>query len=233
MIDIHSHILPEVDDGSASVEMSCKMLELLRAQGVTVFTATPHFYAWNDTPEAFLQRRQAGYDRLVRAGVDTASLVLGAEVTYYDGMGKSQALTQLQLGRSGMLLVEMPFSNWTERMVREVCDLPVQLGLQPVLAHIERYDGKQQFPKYRDTLMQNGVYFQCNAAAFLDGWKSRPYLQMLRRGEVHFIGSDCHNLTSRAPELGKAAAVIAKKCGPELLPALQERAMELLFPENL
>lgn len=230
MIDIHSHILPEVDDGSANVEMSRKMLELLRAQGVTVFTATPHFYAWSNTPEAFLEKRQAGFDRLSAAGIDTSCILPGAEVTYYDGMGKSQALTQLQLGNSGLLLVEMPFSGWTDRMINEVCDLPVQLGLQPVLAHIERYSGRQQFPKYRDILLQNGVYFQCNAAAFLDGWKSRPYFQMLRRGEVHFIGSDCHNLTSRAPELGKAAAVIAKKCGPELLPALQERARELLFP---
>lgn len=232
MIDFHCHILPGVDDGSASVEESVKLLEMLGNQGVDTLVATPHFYATEDTPEQFLQRRQAGFDRLVDAGVDVSNILPGAEVAYYDGMHKSQALEQLQVGKAKLLLIEMPFHSWTSRMIDVLCRIPDELGLQPVLSHIERYAGYQQLPKYKDILLDNGIYFQCNATAFLQGFKSRRYLKMLASGQVHFLGSDCHNLTNRAPRLDEAAAVIGKKIGPGLLPELSAYAKELLFEEE-
>ena len=230
MIDLHTHILPGVDDGSPDAATSAQMLALLRQQGVDTLAATPHFYAWNDTPEAFLQRRQQGFERLQEAGIDTSHILPGAEVAYFDGMSKSQVLQQLQLGNTGLLLVEMPFRSWNDRIIQEICQLPIQQNLQPVLAHVDRYSSKQQLPKYMDTLLSNGVLFQCNADAFLKGWGSRKFLKMLAMGQIHFLGSDCHNLTSRAPNLGAATAIIEKKIGPGLLPALQEQAKELLFP---
>lgn len=231
MIDIHCHILPGVDDGSTSVEESVQLLEMLQKQGVHTLAATPHFYAVEDSPEQFLQRRKDAFDRLASAGVDTGNILPGAEVAYYDGMGKSQVMEQLQIGISGLLLVEMPFRAWSERMIDEICNIP-QLGLQPILAHIDRYNRRNQLRKYKDKLLDNGVYFQCNATAFLKGWKSRPYFQMLQRGEIHFLGSDCHNLTTRAPKMELAAAAIEKKLGADVLPALNETAKELLFPKN-
>ena len=96
MIDLHTHILPGVDDGSPDAATSAQMLALLQQQGVDTLAATPHFYAWNDTPEAFLQRRRQGFERLQEAGIDTSHILPGAEVAYFDGMSKSQVLQQLQ-----------------------------------------------------------------------------------------------------------------------------------------
>lgn len=232
MIDIHCHILPGVDDGSANVEMSKQLLEMLHAQGVDALVATPHFYATEDTPEQFLQRRAEGFDALEKAGVDIGHILPGAEVAYYNGMYNSQELEQLQLGNSGLLLIEMPFCDWDHQMMDTLCSIPDHLGLRPVLAHVERYPGRRQLRKYADMLLDNGIFFQCNASAFLKGFKSRRYFRMLQEGNIHFLGSDCHNLTTRAPQLDLAAEVIAKKIGPGMLPELSAYARELLFPET-
>lgn len=232
MIDFHCHILPGVDDGSASVEMSAKMLEMLHDQGIDTLVATPHFYPTEDTPEQFLQRRAEGFAALETAGIDTSYILPGAEVAYYDGMHKSDALTQMTVGNTDLLLVEMPFHNWTDRMIDVLCRIPDQLDLRPVLAHIERYPGRQQLAKYMDILLDNGIFFQCNATAFLQGFQSRRYFKMLREGQIHFLGTDSHNLTTRAPKMDQAAAVIAKKIGPGMLPELNAYARELLFGEK-
>ena len=130
MIDMHSHILPNMDDGSDSVETTHKMLQMLRQQGVTTVAATPHFYAYKDNPEDFLRRREESLAR------DTweLSLLPGAEVAYFDGMSRCRELKELQIGDTGLLLVEMPFGKWTGRMMEELIRIPMEQGLTPLLA---------------------------------------------------------------------------------------------------
>lgn len=209
MIDLHSHILPGIDDGSKSSEMSRQMLAALRRQGVEMVVATPHFYAQQRTPKRFLQRRDEAFQRLE----DREGVILGAEVAYIDGMSRWEELPQLQLGNSGLLLVEMPFESWTHRAVEEVCSLPAQTGLTPVLAHVERYRRKDQLPRFMDDLLAQGVLFQCNAEAFLRLSGRRWALEQLKKGNIHFLGSDTHDTTVRPPRMAEAAAVIDGKLG--------------------
>lgn len=228
MIDLHSHILPGMDDGSESPEMSRSLLTLLHRQGVETVVATPHFYAMEDTPEDFLRRRAEACDRLSQDGEDTPRILLGAEVAYFDGMSHSRMLEDLQLEQSGLLLVEMPFGAWSRRMIEELFQIPILTGLTPVLAHVNRYRRADQLPKYRKELLRQGVLFQCNAEAFLSLWERRWALGMLRRGQIHFLGSDAHNLTNRAPKLMQAAQVIAHKLGVETLDKLTAFSKEML-----
>lgn len=211
MIDLHSHILPEMDDGSKSPAESAALLQMLQQQGVTTVAATPHFYA-KETPEAFLKRRQEAVAKLplLEGGPE---ILLGAEVAYFSGMGSCEALIPLQIENSKLLLIEMPFQDWSENVVEDVCEIPVQLGLIPVLAHINRYTGKHQFPKYKDLLLQSGVLFQCNAEAFLSFGPRRWALDQLKKGYIHFLGSDCHNQDKRPPQLDRANDIITKKFG--------------------
>lgn len=227
MIDLHSHILPEMDDGSKSVEETAGLLKLLRQQGVTTVAATPHFYA-REAPDAFLKRRQTALEKMSVLSETYPKVLLGAEVAYFSGMGSCEALIPLQIGQTKLLLVEMPFSDWTERIVEDVCEIPLQLGLIPVLAHVNRYPGKQQFPKYKDKLLRSGVYFQCNAEAFLTFKTRRWALSLMKKGYIHFLGSDCHNLASRPPQLNEAKAVIEKKLGKGFLENLDREARYLL-----
>ena len=228
MIDLHSHILPGIDDGSKDLEMTRKLLEMLSAQGVTAVAATPHFYAASDLPNAFLERRAAAVQQLEALKGEYPKVIPGAEVAYFDGMRRSGILEQLQLGSSGMLLVEMPFCPWTSRMIREICDLQLQTGLIPVLAHVNRYRRSDQLPRHMDQLLKNGILFQCNAEAFLSVFSRGWALRLLEAGGIHFLGSDAHNLTSRPPKLQQAAQIITKKLGEAALEELTEFTARML-----
>ena len=151
----------------------------------------------------------------------------GAEVAYFPGIQNCDALIQLQIGSSGLLLVEMPFRSWTDRMVEDVCAIPTQLGLTPVLAHVNRYRGLGQFTKHRHRLSDSDVLFQCNAEAFTHSASCRWALKLLKEGFIDFLGSDCHNLTTRAPQLQQATEMIRKKIGASALIQLEEIATAL------
>ena len=226
MIDLHSHILPQIDDGSKSVEETTALLKMLAAQGVTTLAATPHFYPKIEAPEAFLQRREQALAQLPR---DTDIKILpGAEVAYFAGIGSSDVLPELKIGNTKLLLVEMPFTPWTDRMVQDICNIPMQQGLLPVLAHVNRYLGLNQFPRFMETLAEAGVLFQCNAEAFLT-MKGRLWaMRLLKAGHVHFLGSDCHNLDKRPPTLDIACQRIEKKLGKAFLSQLHKNAEVLL-----
>lgn len=226
MIDLHSHILPKMDDGSQSAEETEALIEMLCTQGVTELAATAHFYADKESPEDFLRRREEAF-RLIKPD-DRIHLHLGAEVAYFPGLQNCEALIPLQIGSTGLLLVEMPFRSWTNRMVEDVCAIRTHLGLTPVLAHINRYRTHSQFPKYRDYLADNDVLFQCNAEAFQRGLSCQWALKQLRQGFVHFLGSDCHNLTTRAPKLSLATDAISKKLGSEALAQFHLQSLQWL-----
>lgn len=229
MIDLHSHILPGMDDGSKNAEETAALLTMLQQQRVATLAATPHFYA-QETPEAFLKRRKEAAAQLPPMTESSPKLLLGAEVAYFSGMGNSEALIPLQIGETKLLLVELPFQDWSERIVEDVCSIPSQLGLIPVLAHVNRYPGRQQFPRYKEHLADCGVLFQCNAEAFLSFKTKRWALDLMKKGYIHFLGSDCHNVTSRPPMLDKATAVIEKKFSRQFLAQFRENAR--LYLEN-
>lgn len=227
MIDLHSHILPNMDDGSQSVEETQKLLEMLHSQGVTTVAATPHFYANRENPEDFLRRREAAAAKLP-SNEAFPQVVLGAEVAYFSGMGTCEALIPLRIGNSNLLLVEMLFRSWDDRIIKDICNIPLRLGLIPVLAHVDRYRARGQFPKYYEQLLENDVLFQCNADVFESIWGRQWALRQLRNGTVHFLGSDCHNLTTRRPRLQQAAQIITNKLGPEVFDQLSTQAAQLL-----
>lgn len=206
MVDLHSHVLPGMDDGSRSVEESLQMLRASAEQGVDLMAATPHFYPAEENIEQFLGRRESAFRQLEKAWqAGLPRLLPGAEIYYFEGMNHVQALNDLQIGGTGLLLIEMPFSRWSRRMVEDVMTVHARPHIQVVLAHIERYLPFRN-AEALDALRDSGVLMQSNAEFFLH-WRTRhKALRMLRRGEIDFLGSDCHNMSSRAPNLGAAAA---------------------------
>ena len=100
--DFHSHILPGVDDGSASVEESIAMLRAMAQQGIEHVVATPHFYPQYQTPEAFLHKREAAEQQLRREMenyTDLPRLTMGAEVYFFHGISQTNCLKELTIGK--------------------------------------------------------------------------------------------------------------------------------------
>lgn len=228
MIDWHSHILPKMDDGSKSKEESLALLKELKAQGVNTVVATPHFYANEETVQDFLNRRQKSFDRLSEnLSDDLPRVLLGAEVCYYSGISRMENLEHLKIQNSNLLLIEMPFSRWTEYTVRELLELSSSGKYTVVLAHIERYLSMQSKGVWK-RLYDSGILMQSNASFFTDFLKKKKALNFLNNNRIHFIGSDCHNMTARPPRLNNAYDYISKKLGSEFLTDINEFGKALL-----
>lgn len=230
--DTHSHILPGVDDGSRSAAESLKMLRREADQGIRQVVATPHFYAHRDNPERFLERRAAAWERLQAAMADQPELprvTLGAEVYYFSGMSESDALDRLCLGDSRCLLLELPRAPWTESMYREMEAIYVKRGITPIIAHIDRYIAPFRTHGIPRRLEGLPVLVQANAEFFLD-WRTAPLaLRLLKADRIHLLGSDCHDLKSRKPNLGEALRLIENRLGEDALQRIHAYEA-LIFP---
>lgn len=222
MIDFHSHILPRIDDGSKSVEESCAMLERLSEQGVSKVVATPHFYANDESVDEFLARRKISYDALKPRLTETMpQIILGAEVKYYQGISRLDNLNKLCAEGSNLLLLEMPMCKWSEYIVKELFDMTGFGNIVTVLAHIDRYV-KFQSKATWNRLFETDLLMQVNADFFTGFFSRRTALKMLRNQTVQLIGSDCHNLTDRAPNIGDAYDCIKQKYGHNFIEFLND-----------
>lgn len=200
MVDFHTHILPGMDDGSKYVRHSLMMLRMEREMGVDTVVLTPHFYASQNDPAAFLERRSRAWERLNNRLDDAAPhLLLGAEVHFFDHMDAAEHIDSLCIGNTGVLLLEMPFRPWDERIIRTVLELNARDGLQVVLAHIERYRSFCPGEEIWEQLRENGILMQVNCSFFAGFFGRRKAMKMMERGRFQLIGSDCHNLDTRPP----------------------------------
>lgn len=231
MIDLHSHILPGMDDGSKDVSMSLEMLRLLKEQGITAVAATSHYYPDDESIERFLERRSKAFGELRKAVDDgcpgAPDIILGAEVSFYDGIEGLEGADRLCMEGSRLLLLEMPFRKWTDRNIRSAEELGRRSNAQIVLAHVDRY------LKYQDSDIWNriedaGFLVQVNAEFVKSFTKRIAVISHLKKCEIHFIGSDCHNVTYRRPEIGEAFNLIEKKLGSGFLNEMNKFGSDLL-----
>ena len=199
MIDYHTHILPKMDDGSGSLRESRMLLEEERAFGIDSVVLTPHFYANQNSPRRFLERREGAWNRLQDAlGPDVPQAVLGAEVQYFPGICQCDELESLTISGTRFLLLEMPFQRWDNQVLQDVYFLAQSGELRIVLAHVDRYYSDQPHEIWQE-LFDAGIFMQLNASAFHGFGQRRRYLQFLRNGWVQMLGSDCHNMAARRP----------------------------------
>lgn len=224
VIDLHSHVLPELDDGSSSLEESIALLRMEAEQGIRTVVATPHFYAHHDAPERFLARRSAAFGRLreaLRQYPELPEVKIGAEVYFFQGMSDSDALKSLTIDSKRCILIEMPPSPWTDRMYRELTAVREKQDLIPVIAHVDRYIGRFRTFGIPEKLEQLPVLVQANASFFLNRSTSAMAMRMLQRGQIQLLGSDCHNVEDRPPKLGEAIGKIRRSLGEEALEQVQ------------
>ena len=230
-VDVHTHILPKFDDGSKSSGESLEMLRMLRDMGACGVILTPHFYARKDEPADFLASREQTAAHLVKRIGESAEgeklprLYLGAEVEYFNAMSICSELEQMCIGKTKFLLCEMPFYRWTAAMIDELRIIKKERGITPIIAHIERYFSFFK-PSMLDEMIAEGFVIQSNAEAFVGFGRGRV-LKLLSEGKIHLLGSDCHNLEKRAPNVAAALDVIEKKLGREAADKLCRKSVEM------
>jgi len=229
MIDLHTHILPEMDDGARSIEESISMLRLQREQGVSTVVLTPHFYRNREQPESFFQRRKVCMERLMEAlpeGERLPDLLLGAEVSWMPNLCDWEELPQLCIGNTNNMLLELPVTPWTDRLVNQLYDLMGRTGITPILAHLERYLRTQR-REMVEAVLSLELPVQLSSEALLHTMTRGSVLRLLKNGQAHLLASDCHGCETRSPTLGAAMEVVRKKLGEYVAEELCICAREL------
>lgn len=191
------------------------MLRASAAQGVDEIVATPHYYADRESPEVFLRRRHRAFEELRPYLLREAKLprvYLGAEVRYFEGMSHVDQIVDLTIANTQLMLVEMPFRAWSQRMIQELSVLQRHRGIRPILAHIERY------PCFRNTnllrqLCESGMLLQMNAEVLFSYFPRMRAEKLIKDGIIEFLATDCHNMTSRKPNLNDGFNVLRTRCG--------------------
>jgi len=216
-IDLHSHILPQLDDGSDSVEMSLAMLYQMAEQGVDVVCATSHYYAKHSSIPAFCERRAEALERLSAVLTEDLPWVLpAAEVAYFPRM-EEQDLTPLCIQGTRTLMLEMPFADWTGLQLETVEALVLDCRYDVVLVHPERFCFSKSNKHKLEKLAELPIGLQVNAGSLLRWGTRRLALDLLQMAQYPLLGSDCHNLTSRPPNLKEGRKVVMQKLGEAFL----------------
>lgn len=208
MVDFHTHILPGIDDGSSSVAISVEMLGMIREQNIQTIVATPHFTPQTEDVSTFLQRRKNAID-LFQPHLDGINIIPAAEVKYCRNISKVEGIERCSIGNLGYILVEMTYHEWTKQIVDDVISIMDNTGLVPILAHVDRY-WNNSTEKFFERFMEAGVLMQLNVSSLKGFWERRKYIKLIREGKIHFLGSDCHNVTKRPPCLKTGFDILEK-----------------------
>ena len=238
MIDIHSHIVFEVDDGPKTIEDSRALLEESYRQGVRTIISTSHRRkGMFETPESKIEENFKQVQELAKEIADDLTVLYGAEIYY-----TSDILDKLEQGKiprladSQYALIE--FSMITPyKEIHTALSNVLRLGVTPVVAHIERYHCLENDEKKVRDLINMGCYTQINSSSVLkpklfgDTYKfmKKRAQFFLEKDLVHFVASDMHNLNPRPPYMQEAYQIISKKYGESHAEQLFRKNQELLL----
>jgi tyrosine-protein phosphatase cpsB len=233
MIDIHSHIVFDVDDGPKSIEESKKLLREAYSQGVRTIVSTSHRRkGMFETPEEKIATNFLKVREMAKEVANDLIIAYGAEIYYTpDVVEKLEKKLIPTLNDSRYALIEFSMNTPYRDMHKGLSDI-LMLGLTPVIAHIERYDALENNEKRVRELIDMGCYTQVNSSHVLKPklfgetykFMKKRAQYFLERDLVHVIASDMHNLDHRPPHMGEAYDIIAKKYS-------EDKAKEL-FKDN-
>ena len=193
--DIHSHLIPKIDDGAKSIDESIKMLQILKGEGVDNILATPHFYPDSDNLEEFLAKRAAGLESVASAakGGDIPAVFPACELYYTRSMADYESLTKLCIANTNYILIELPYGGVSKQVLKDIYNFSSNYNMTPILAHLERFGLFKGFKDAVDFVASGYALAQVNVSSFFDK-RQRKYAEGLARKDlISFLGSDLHS----------------------------------------
>lgn len=230
MLDFHTHILPQMDDGSKSVLESEEMINVLINDGVKYICLTPHFYSQNESAEKFLKRRENCYKELLKHNsFPDTNFLLGAEVYFKDSIFSVKDIKPLCINNTKFILTEFPYDEYiTNKTLKRMEKFISKYNITPVLAHIERYPEVFNDKKLLDTFIELGCKNQMNLYSFDSDFLTKKLLRYLDEGYISFWGTDSHNMKRRSPIYKRHIELIKNELGDEFLINLTNTQIKLL-----
>ncbi len=213
-IDIHTHILPHIDDGAKSILDSVALLEQEKANGTDYVICTPHFYTDYSDFDVHLSSVKKAFNELSSyiKNLDLPEIHLGYEVAYFLNMHRSTDIAQCTLGNSNYLLLELPFSMpLTADMLNDIEKLSDDIGFNVIIAHIERYSHDKLYKKLISLVKNNTVFAQINADSLFTNTTKKCVEKLLKANLVSFVASDAHSVEKRPVKTEKCLREIKNK----------------------
>lgn len=228
MIDIHSHILPGIDDGASDLAESLVMAKMAVKDGISTMIATPHITGKTKGVGFIAKQAEALQTALDDAGI-ALKLAIGGEVPFHFG----DDISGFTLAGSQSILLELPHDHVPDSTSQKIYELQIQ-GYQVILAHTERNGGILQNPNILKEFIDLGARSQITAESVTGELGSQIQQcahHLLRRNMVHYLASDCHSSQHRKPLLAKAVTIASKIIGKkEARKLVQENPAALLTP---
>jgi protein-tyrosine phosphatase len=237
MIDIHSHILPGIDDGAQTIEDSIEMAKTAVNEGITSIIATPHHKnnQFNNLKSSILTKVNELNTVLKQENIPLTVLP-GQEVRIYgeviEDYYKEEILT---LNHTKYLFIEFPSSSVPRYAERLLYELQTE-GIIPIIVHPERNKELQQKPELLYNLVKNGSLTQVTASSVAGyfGKNVKKFSeQLIEHNLTHFLASDAHNIHNRDFKMVEALEVIEEKFGLEYIYLFKENAEFLVMDKNI
>lgn len=217
MTDLHTHILPGMDDGPKDVSAALALLEQEYAQGVRNVALTSHYHCEAEELDDFLARRELAYSELSKVAPKGMTLKRGCEVFFSPELLKMD-VRKLCLEGTSVLLQELPILQKPAFLNEVLLGLSAK-GVVPLIAHAERYLYVQRDPRLLTQWIDLGALIQVNAGS--DAAFTR---KLLRWGLIHVMASDAHHVTHRPADLGTGLDRLSREDAARL-----KNNAELLF----
>lgn len=224
MIDMHTHILPNIDDGSESMEETIKMLKEAKKAGFTDIITTSH-YIENSYDITKRERKNIINEIKSKLDIENINIKLynGAEAyisnNIYELIEKEELPT---LNNSKYLLMELPMNNKVLYLDNVIYSLESK-GITPIIAHPERYSYVQNDIKFVEELVERGVLFQSNYGSIIGKYgndASKCAKKLLKKKLIHFLGTDTHKSNSIYAQMNIILKKLEKITGKEYLELL-------------
>lgn len=223
MVDVHSHILPEVDDGAKSWDIAIAMCQIAVNDGITHIVATPHA---NSRYPYDREQHSSRIEKLRQLAPPSLQLSLGCDFHFsYDNVEDAVAHpARYAIGTTNYMLIELSDYSVPPAMTENMFRLN-SVGLKLILTHPERNPILQSHPQTVLDWIRSGCIVQVTASSLTGLWgrKAKKTAQwLLEREAVHILASDAHDTQHRPPILSEAREVAADWTSPEIAKALVE-----------
>ena len=238
MIDIHSHIVFDVDDGPRNLADSRALLEESYRQGVRTIISTSHRRkGMFETPENKIAEHFKLVQEIAKGISDDLTVLYGAEIYYTsDVLDKLEKKIIPSLADTRYALIEFSMTTPYKEIHTALSNV-LRLGITPVVAHIERYHCLENDEKKVRDLIDMGCYMQINSSSVLkpklfgDKYKfmKKRARFFLEKDLVHFVASEMHKLDDRSPYMQEAYQIISKKYGVAYAEQLFRKNQEILL----
>lgn len=216
IVDLHCHILPEIDDGAKNWNETYQMLRIAYDEGVRIIVATPHHHEHRGMCTVMQYKTRLAKIRKMAKKIDPKFYVVPGMEIYFsqDLPGKLEQRKVQTMGKSNYVLVEFSPNDEFCRIQQGLQQIQMK-GYRPILAHVERYENLYDIEDV-EHLIEMGIYIQVNSGSIIgkNGRGAKRFIkELMEEGYVHLVGTDAHSSGSRSPLIKKSVDYVEKKYG--------------------